>query len=218
MWLLKVVHGSFHQGDHRFLYRGVQCMAIALVSLARHTVKSVFSWDSFDLDRVLVEGDKLYCDLRSKNLFSHVSNLLSVPDLPKVFPIDRPEFSVSCGDTWSGEVGVTSGEWIDLGVYVSMQNGLERIFSQYSTCLLTLCGNTSAIICEDGQFAVVDSHSRSSCGLVHGDGTSVVLYFSCLDDLISVVWQTVSLQGRSPLNCLPLVLVALCVQQCQVFL
>ncbi|XP_030019133.1 uncharacterized protein LOC115439438 [Sphaeramia orbicularis] len=181
--LVKFVRGSFHQGDRRFLYRGVQCMAIALVSLAKHMVKSVFLWERLDLDQVLVEGDKLYCDLRTKNLFRHVSGLLSVPDLPKVFPIDRPEFSVHCGDTWSGEVGVTSGEWIDVGVYVSLQNGLERIFSQYSTCLLTLCGNTSAIICEDGQFAVVDSHSRSSCGLVHGDGTSVVLYFSCLDDL-----------------------------------
>ena len=48
---------------------------------------------------------------------------------------------------------------------------------------MTLIANTSAIICEDGRFAVVDSHSRSSCGLVHGDGTSVVLHFSCLDDL-----------------------------------
>ncbi len=40
--LAKVVRGSFHQGNERFVYRGVQCMAIALVSLAKHTVSSVF--------------------------------------------------------------------------------------------------------------------------------------------------------------------------------
>ncbi|XP_061913866.1 uncharacterized protein LOC133656995 [Entelurus aequoreus] len=37
-------------------------------------------------------------------------------------------------------------------------------------CLLTLVAYTSAIICEDGQFAVVDSHSRSSCGLLDHNG------------------------------------------------
>ncbi|XP_029923306.1 uncharacterized protein LOC115370422 isoform X2 [Myripristis murdjan] len=181
--LAKVVHGSFHQGDSRFVYGGVQCMAIALVSLAKHTVSSAFSWDRLDLDRALILGDELYTSLRELKTFSHVSNLLSVPDLPQHLELDGQVFRFSFGDTVLGEVGVTEGEYIDFGVFVSLRNGLERIFSQYSTCLLTLCGNTTAIMREDGRFAVVDSHSRSNTGLLHHDGTSVVLHFACLDDL-----------------------------------
>lgn len=150
-------------------------MAIASVGLAKHTVKSVFSWEMLDQDRVLVLGDELYSSLSNLNIFSHTSNLLSIPDLPK--QLVQQVLSFGFGDTVLGEVGVTSGEHIESGVFISLRNGLERIFSQYSTCLMTLASNTTAIICKDGRFAVVDSHSRSSCGLVHCNGTSGVLHF-----------------------------------------
>lgn len=35
-------------------------MAISLVSLAKHKVDSVLSWETKDLDRVVVLGDLLY--------------------------------------------------------------------------------------------------------------------------------------------------------------
>ncbi|XP_044191554.1 uncharacterized protein LOC122969696 [Thunnus albacares] len=181
--LVKVVRGSFHQGDEQFKYRGLQCMAVALVSLAKHMVSSVFMWERNDLDSALVVGDELYSSLRDHGIFMHQSGLLSVPDLPQQLEIDGQVCSFTFGDVVMGEVGVTEGELVDFGVFVSLRNGLERIFSQYTTCLLTLCGNTSAIICENGHFAVVDSHSRSNLGLLHCNGTSVVLHFGCLDDL-----------------------------------
>ncbi|XP_029933202.1 uncharacterized protein LOC115377530, partial [Myripristis murdjan] len=198
--LAKVVRGSFHQGNARFVYGGVQCMAIALVSLARHTVRSAFSWDRLDLDRALVEGDELYTSLRDLNIFSHVSNLLSVPDLPQQLELDGQLFRFSFGDTVLGDVGVTQGEYIDFGVFISLRNGLERIFSQYTTCLLTMCGNTTAIVREGGRFAVVDSHSRSNTGLLHHNGTSVVLHFACLDDLHHYICRLAdSLRSREKL-------------------
>ncbi|XP_029915166.1 uncharacterized protein LOC115364741, partial [Myripristis murdjan] len=198
--LAKVVRGSFHQGNARFVYGGVQCMAIALVSLAKHTVRSAFSWDRLDLDRALVEGDELYTSLRDLNIFSHVSNLLSVPDLPQQLELDGQLFRFGFGDTVLGEVGVTEGEYIDFGVFISLRNGLERIFSQYTTCLLTMCGNTTAIVREGGRFAVVDSHSRSSTGLLHHNGTSVVLHFACLDDLHHYICRLAdSLRSREKL-------------------
>lgn len=39
----KSVKGSFHQADDGFKYRGVQCMAVGLASLSKHTFDSVFS-------------------------------------------------------------------------------------------------------------------------------------------------------------------------------
>ena len=74
-------------------------MAIALVGLAKHAVKSVFSWERLDLDRVLDLGDELYTSLRNLNIFSHVSNLLSIPDLPKQLVIDEQVVSFGFGDT-----------------------------------------------------------------------------------------------------------------------
>ncbi|XP_044221305.1 uncharacterized protein LOC122991901 isoform X4 [Thunnus albacares] len=179
---VKVVRGSFHQGDERFIYGGLQCMAIALVSLAKHMATSVFLWEKHDLDCALVVGDELYSSLRDHSCL-HQSGLLSVPDLPQQLVIDGQLHNFAFGDVVFGEVGVTEGELVDFGVFISLRNGLNRIFSQYSACLLTLCGNTSAIICENGHFAVVDSHSRSNIGLLQCNGTSVVLHFACVDDL-----------------------------------
>ncbi|XP_074525828.1 uncharacterized protein LOC141790090 [Halichoeres trimaculatus] len=180
---VRVVRGSFHQADERFFYGGQQCMAIALVSLAKHTLSSVFSWDRRQLDRAVICGDELYSNLRDRGIFNHVTNLLSVPDLPQRLMIDDAVVRFVFGDSAFGDVGVTEGEHIDSGVFISLRDGLKRIFGQYRTCLLTMCGNTSAIICEDGRFAVVDSHSRGNEGLLHFNGTSVVLHFACLDDL-----------------------------------
>nr|XP_061838349.1 uncharacterized protein LOC133620798 isoform X2 [Nerophis lumbriciformis] len=178
--LTKVVRGSFHQGDSRFSYGGMQCMAIAANSIAKHVVKSVFSWETRELDRILYSGDELYSSLRNLGIFSHPSHFLSVPDLPSNVVIDEQFFSFHFSQhPASGAVGVEQ----ENGPFVTLRNGLEGIFRQYSTCLLTLVTSTSAIICEDGQFAVVDSHSRSTCGLVDHNGTSVILHFSCLDDL-----------------------------------
>ncbi|XP_061811977.1 uncharacterized protein, partial [Nerophis lumbriciformis] len=193
--LSKVVRGSFHQGDSRFSYGGMQCMAIAASSIAKHVVKSVFSWERQELDRILYSGDEFYSSLRNLGIFSHPSHFLSVPDLPTNVVIDEQLFSFHFSQhPASGAVGVEQ----ENGPFVTLRNGLEGIFSQYSMCLLTLVTSTSAIICEDGQFAVVDSHSRSSCGLVDHNGTSVILHFSCLDDLHHYICCLADALSRGP--------------------
>nr|XP_057903846.1 OTU domain-containing protein 3-like [Doryrhamphus excisus] len=57
------------------------------------------------------------------------------------------------------------------------------MFGKYSTCIFTVCQSSCAIICDAGQYCLVDSHSRSCNGMVCSDGTSVVLCFGSLDDL-----------------------------------
>ncbi len=179
------VRGSFHQGYGQFKYRGVQCMAIALVSLAKHTVDSAFSWQPKDLDRVVVLGDELYTTLQDTNRISHSSNLLCISDLPKESVIDGESFLFEYGDFVSGAIDVVDGELIESGACSSLSVGLERIFAQYDTCLLTLCSSTCAIIFQNGQYALIDSHARSALGMVDGNGRSIVVYFSSLKDLLS---------------------------------
>ncbi|KAF0046106.1 hypothetical protein F2P81_002635 [Scophthalmus maximus] len=180
----KTVRGSFHQGDDRFHYMGLQCMAIGLVSLARHTVHSMFSWQTEDLDQALVLGDKLYTGLRVNEMIGASSEMLCVPELPEQTVIGGQSFSFEYGDFASGDINMVDGDHIEKGT-VSLANGLEKIFMQYSSCLLTMCGTTCAIVLENGQYALVDSHARSVNGMVDGNGTSVVVYFDSLGDVFN---------------------------------
>jgi len=170
------VRGSFHQGDDQFDFPGVQCMAIALVSLAKHNQGSVLSWQQKDLDRVLVLGDQLYQGLRREWVSTRKSSWLCVPELPKQRRIDGKQFTFQYGsDFQSGLVDVVEGELIENDTYATLSSALERILSRYSTCFLTLCDNTCAIICDNGQYAVVDSHARNACGMVDATGKSVIV-------------------------------------------
>ncbi|XP_057683515.1 uncharacterized protein LOC130910330 [Corythoichthys intestinalis] len=175
------VRGSFHQGDARFEFRGVQCMAISLVAVAKHTTHSVFSWQSADLDRVVTLGDELYSSLRKNNKISGGSELLCVPDLPKQQVIDGESFDFEYGDFVTGDVNVVSGDLVVAGVLTPLKDGLAQICGKYDTCFLTLNCNTCAIIKENGMYAVVDSHSRNTNGMVDVNGFSVVVVYWCLD-------------------------------------
>ena len=41
---VRSVRGTLHQGNGRFKYGGLQCVAGSLIALAKHITKSVFSW------------------------------------------------------------------------------------------------------------------------------------------------------------------------------
>ncbi|XP_055088458.1 uncharacterized protein LOC117393626, partial [Periophthalmus magnuspinnatus] len=185
---LGCVRGSFHQGDFRFEYAGVQCMAIALVALAKHSVCNVFSWDQRQLDLVLNLGDALYTDRRNRGL-THGRDLLIASDLPRESVIDGQQFSFSFSQPVNGAANVVEHEFIEEGAWVTLDGGLEQMLGQYDTCLMTLCGAACAVIKDNGRYAVVDSHSRSAEGLVDPDGKSVVMYFSHIDELYKVNLQ-----------------------------
>lgn len=137
------VRGSFHQGNERFRYAGVQCMAISLVSLAKHIVDSVFSWQTKDLDDVVCLGDKLYTKLRLNNMISGGATMLCVPDLPKQEVIAGRNFQFEYGNDYlCGDLNAADEELIQLGVHTSLLKALENTLAKYDTCLLTLVGNT----------------------------------------------------------------------------
>ncbi|XP_062283095.1 uncharacterized protein LOC133987667 [Scomber scombrus] len=181
---VKWIRGSFHQGDQRFKYPGVQCMPIALASLAEHTVRSVFSWRRRDLDHVLHLGNDLYAFLRENKRIGGSSQILSVPELPGQHVFDGQQFTFDYGSDYvSGVVNVVDGELVEPGFPTSLLHGLERMLGNYSTCLLTMAGTTCAVISQNGRYAVVDSHARSAAGLVSPYGRSIAAYFSCVRDL-----------------------------------
>ncbi len=68
----------------------------------------------------MVLGDELYTSLHDLNIFSHVTNLLSVPDLPQQLVIGEQVFGFTFGDTVLVEVGVTEGEHVNNGMFISL--------------------------------------------------------------------------------------------------
>ncbi|XP_026112716.1 uncharacterized protein LOC113091414 [Carassius auratus] len=176
------IRGSFHQGDHKFKWPGKQCVAISLAAIAMHSVLSVFSWESKDLDNVVETGDSLYSSLRQRGLISDPTKkkLLCIQDLPKEYVFGTNAFKFEYADFVSGHVDVVDGDFIKSGACVTLADGLQTMFEKYDTCFFTLNGSTFSIIKENGRFAVVDSHARSSAGMVDGNGFSVVVYYNSL--------------------------------------
>ncbi|XP_052430121.1 uncharacterized protein LOC127971265 [Carassius gibelio] len=177
------IRGSFHQGDRKFKWPGKQCVAISLAAIAMHSVLSVFSWQSKDLDNAVNTGDSLYSSLRQSGLISDPTKkkLLCIQDLPKEYVFGTTAFKFEYADFVSGHVDVVDGDFIRSGACVTLADGLQTMFEKYDTCFFTLNGSTIAIIKENSRFAVVDSHARNSAGMVDGNGFSVVVYYNSLN-------------------------------------
>ncbi|XP_075338771.1 uncharacterized protein LOC142398595 [Odontesthes bonariensis] len=192
------VRGSFHQGDDRFKYRGLQCAAVTLVALAKHKMDSVFSWHSDTLDNVVVRGDALYTYLRENNLISGRKETLCVLDLPKQVDIDGCTLDVMYGDFVAGDVDVFQSEFIDSGAHTTLLEGLQKMCATYETCVLTINGSTCALISQNGKYAVVDSHARDCNGMVSVSGKSNVLYLNSFDDVLNYIERYARQKRTSP--------------------
>ena len=56
-----ILTSSFHQGDTRFGNVGnKQCGAISLTDVLKSKMKNVWTWETGDLDDVLIKGTMLY--------------------------------------------------------------------------------------------------------------------------------------------------------------
>ncbi|XP_073688496.1 uncharacterized protein [Garra rufa] len=194
---IRSISGSFHQGDRKFKWPGKQCVAISLAAIATHSVHSVFSWESKDLDNVLNAGDSLYRNLRQSGSIADPTkkNLLCIPDLPKEYVFSTNDFKFEYGDFVSGYVGSIDEEFIRSGACVTLVDGLQGMFAKYDTCFFTLNGSTCAIIKHNGQYAVIDSHARNSAGMVDGNGFSVVVYYNSLSYVLGHIENLAACMG-----------------------
>ena len=74
--VLKSVQGNFNQGNVVLFggTAGKQCSCNALFSVCWSVVRKVSIWKSYDLDNILIEGDKIY-------KFPNKDDFLSVDEL-----------------------------------------------------------------------------------------------------------------------------------------
>ena len=158
---VKVIQGSFHQGNPRFgRTAGVQCACNSLFTLCWSQVKTVLRWNKSDLNHVLSEGDLLYKSL-------NVVDMLTADHLPRSifmcnikFPVDYLELKTEIAHLRNGEPFLRK----------SVPNtGDEFMF------LLFMDGFTTPLMKHDNHFYLFDSHSRDS----HGVTAWSSLIFNC---------------------------------------
>ena len=180
-----LVFGSFHQNDGRFSEhsRGYQCTCNALCMLSYAHCGDVDN--SMVLDKVLYEGDALYQavirKLKSDGKFSQ--HLLSLEEIPDDFEVEIGKFTLEKFHIESGPLIDTQ----DLGL-PTLHEVLQSAFLSVSSGLLTVGAICSAVFKQKGAYAFFDSHCHGHNGLSATDGTSSLITFSSLDDLVRYMY------------------------------
>ena len=179
----RIMFGSFHQNDERFIEqsRGVQCTCNALCMLTQDKLQN-----SSDLDQILYEGDALYnrtiTSLKAEGKFVHP--LLSLEEIPNTVEIKTGQYFVEKQHIRYGYLVNTS----DNEALPTLQCALETAFLKSTSVLLIIGAVCSAISKRNNLYLFFDSHSHGENGLASSDGTSILMVFSCLEDLIAYLY------------------------------
>ena len=180
-----LVFGSFHQNDDRLSLhsRGFQCTCNALCMLSYSLCHDVDN--SQILDKVLCEGDALYqtviSGLKSDGNFDH--RLLSLDEIPYDFKVEIGKFTLE-------KLPIVCGPLIDtqnIGL-PTLHDTLQLAFMSVSSGLITIGAICSAVFKKDGMYMFFDSHSHGDNGLSSNDGSSCLITFSSIDDLVTYMY------------------------------
>ena len=195
----RLIRGNFHQGDMQLFSiesAGRQCSCNALVMLC--TIENLtHSLMPCHLDEMLTIGDNLY-KMRSKELNSAnvlaQDQLLDQTQLPDYLRIHQTLYTVAYNHEHfkHGRLGDDDSQ-------SEFKTWLQYVFNISDRNILILDGYMMALYKHTitGQYLFFDSHSRDENGLVAGEGTSIVLIFESLQNLLKYLVQlTNSLKAR----------------------
>ncbi|XP_033847315.1 uncharacterized protein LOC117393232 [Periophthalmus magnuspinnatus] len=180
--------GSFHQGHTIFhpQSRGKQCTAIALAAIVQHThLREVHEWSQKDLNMTLLEGDRLY--IRKKHLIPGDQSYLGAFDFKKEEKLFGKTFCLKMVTVIGRLLSATNP--VEKVCFVTLKTALEEHLATDNACLFTMSGSTCAIIAKNGMYAIVDSHARSKSGMVDGNGSSVVVFFTSISEVYDHIIQ-----------------------------
>ena len=181
----KTITAPYSQDNVVFgLNAGSQCAAMALTSLIynhRNRIKS-----SLDLVNILNIGNELYSGVSKLSRQSY----LMLTELPEVVNMFNTNYRLHYSPSYTGTVQ-GSCALVDYNFCMPLTNAIETLLEgNYNAFLLTIQCNTVGIYCTaDGKFKIFDSHARDSRGMVHPEGTCVLLELQNLNNLLSYVQE-----------------------------
>ncbi|XP_030266867.1 uncharacterized protein LOC115578156 [Sparus aurata] len=162
-------------------------IACGVAAVMKHVISPVCTWKGTDIDSIGIEGGKLASDIVEARQNGSAKWLCELIEEQKVFgrqwqvaipPPARSDFKLLEGDT-------------------TMFEKLQEHLLTHGACLLDLGGAVSAIIDHNDHLVVVDCGVRDASGMASSIGTSVVVFNTCLADLMLHIHQLkVSLDAK----------------------
>ena len=181
--LVRSLCGSYHQNDVRFSEqsRGFQCTGNALCILSYSVCFDINN--SSTLDKILCDEDSLYQkiinSLKADGKFIH--SILSLDEIPDDFEVELGKFILEKQPIISGFL-VDTHENHGLP---TLHRALHSAFTRASSGLITIGAVCSTVFKKNDPYVFFYSHSHGKNGLSSSDGASIIIAFSCLDDLIA---------------------------------
>ena len=179
----QIIFGSFHQNDERFIdqSKGFQCTCNALCMLVHDEIQN-----SSVLDQILYNGDELYNhtvnNLKAEGKF--VNSLLSLEEIPDTLDFKTGQYFVEKQQIACGYLVNT----LEDEALPTLHCALETAFLKSASVLLIIGAICSAISKRNNLYVFFDSHSHGENGLSSSDGTSILMLFSCLEDLVAYLY------------------------------
>jgi hypothetical protein len=193
--MLHSVFASYHQGAEQFstLSRGKQCVCMSYISLLHQMTKPCKDWNLHDLNYILLEGDKLYLQLKQSK--SIVTDYLLVSDIPIMVRLNGTIYERhKLLDIASGE-----GEPIYCGnsqllessyPFYTFSDPLTKAL-QYSSQVMLIIGSYGlALHRGDEHFYLFDSHSCDSVGHHVADGTTALFCYESIHHIALHCFKT----------------------------
>ena len=125
------------------------------------------------MDSLLNAGDKMYRDL----------GLIGYPyveDLPKKVAFRDKRYKISILKTYTG--GLCSADSSD-GIFYVLRDSLDICFTAQRHAMMVCKDNAIAVFKDNFGYYILDSHARSSQGIIDPNGTAVLLMFNSLNDV-----------------------------------
>ena len=161
---------------------------IALYALAFAFLTPCNEWNTVRMNSILHSGDAMYTAYIN-NYMNDIPQFLAHDQLHIVHNIDLLGHMLQPtvhSNLFYGAVGVNP----DVGsLAATVSNAFETAFQLSSYVLITLNDLTIAVICENGQYFLFDSHARNHFGEVSEYGTSVLLTFQSLNGVTEYITE-----------------------------
>ena len=99
-----IAAGSFHQGSEIFPPEstGKQCVSNSIIVVICHTEKPVNTWNSEDLDMILLNGNDLYLKIHTQH------DYLLINEFPDIVNLNKKTFKICYTQTLYGSLSTAS--------------------------------------------------------------------------------------------------------------
>ena len=174
--------GDFCQGSMPSKYGGLQCTMIALFALALSYMLPCNEWNTTTMNDALTHGNNMYTSYID-NYMNGIPQYLAHDQLEILHNMDIMGTIVEPtihSNLFYGAVGINPETD---SFAASLTDALETSFQLSTHVLVTFNDLSIALMAQNGEYFLFDSHARNAFGQTSEVGTSVLLHFESLSDL-----------------------------------